>query len=725
MKTRPELTENNRILIIDDNTTIHDDFRKILGGSTEAVAALDDVLADVFGETHRKGVKINFQIDSAYQGQEGLAMVERSLEENYPYAMAFVDMRMPPGWDGVETITRVWAKDPCIQICICTAYSDYSWQEIVTKLGNSDRLVILKKPFDSIEVLQLAHAMTKKWMVTIQAGQKLEDLNRLVQAQTYELKENNEKLTAEMAERELAREALKNSEERLSKAFEACPLPIAILRFHDHACVQINQAFLDATGYDRLEMVGNSLWKAGLGMESRTLLEVMGQLAQGTAVLRQECRIVTKGGEERTALLWMEPFELATGPHLLAIVQDVSEQEVLETRLRHAQKVETVGHLAAGIAHDLNNLLTVILGYSSFQLGKPGLDNVLKDQISEIQSAGQRAAALTRQLLAFSRKQVMQKRAVSLSGVVNNVQAMLRRLVPENITLVFGHPAELPLILADVCNLEQVIVNLVVNARDAMPAGGTLSICTGVAQISAAQATRHMEAREGNFVTLSVTDTGEGMSAETLAQIFEPFFTTKEVGKGTGMGLATVSGIINQHEGWIEVSSTRDKGTTFRVFIPVTERPEELTPKQIPSAPRRGNKETILLVEDDDTVRALARKMLQAAGYRVMEASDGPMAVATWRGFNERVDLLITDMVMPGGLSGSDVAERFHADRPEGKILYSSGYSVDLFGGDHSLLEGVNYLPKPYFAEELIEAVARACSGPSVPASPAESVVSC
>jgi CheY-like chemotaxis protein len=312
----------------------------------------------------------------------------------------------------------------------------------------------------------------------------------------------------------------------------------------------------------------------------------------------------------------------------------------------------------------------------------------------------------------------MQKRSVSLSAIVNNVEAMLRRLIPANLALTFNHQTELPLVYADVCNIEQVIINLVVNARDAMPAGGTLTVRTGITRISGNQASQHAEARPGDFVTLTVTDTGEGMSEDTLSHIFEPFFTTKEVGKGTGMGLSTVFGIVHQHEGWIEVHSTPGNGTTFQAYFPTTEHAEEIKILPLPPVSRKGIKDVILLVEDDDNVRALARSVLHAAGYRVLEAADGPKAVDIWRAFDGCIDMLLTDMVMPGGLTGRDVAERFSADWPEGKILYSSGYSVDLFGGDLSLREGFNYLPKPYFANQLVDAVARTRARPpgTVPA---------
>lgn len=719
MNSTPATAGNNRILIIDDNPEIHADFRKVLGTPAPATGALDSVMAQFFGESTTTSAQADFQLDSCFQGKEGLEEVQRSLAEGRPYAMAFVDVRMPPGWDGVETITRIWEIDSSIQVVICTAYSDYSWQDIIARLGKSDRLVILKKPFDSIEVLQLAHAMTEKWLVTQQARQKLEDLNLLVGDRTRALQESNEKLKREMVERELAQEALRISEERLSKAFECSPLPVAILRLQDHGYVEVNAAFLGVTGYDRGELLGHSLWEMGVNIDPQSRLEAMGHLMRGQAVKQRECRLVPKTGDERAALLWIERFELAAGPHLLAVVQDVSEQLKLETQLRQSQKMEAIGHLAAGVAHDLNNILTVVEGHTSLQLAKAQLDSDVAWSLQQVQSAGQRAAALTRQLLAFGRKQIMLKRAVSLSAVVGDIASMLRRLIPETINITFDHAQDVPLIFADVCNVEQIVVNLVVNARDAMPKGGTLAIRIDDTVVTDEQAARVAGARTGHFVRLTVGDTGEGMTPETLARIFEPFFTTKEVGKGTGMGLATVLGIIQQHEGWIDAQSRPGSGTTFRIYLPATQLTAHIETVAEAAPKRAATNDMILLVEDDADVRSLARCVLEEAGYRVMEACDGHRAIEAWQSYPDRIDLLLTDMVMPGGLSGSDVAKRFCIDRPDSKVIFSSGYSENLFGKELGLREGVTYLPKPYLARQLTDAVARALSGETaaVPAS--------
>jgi PAS domain S-box-containing protein len=378
------MQENNRLLIIDDNPAIHDDYRKILGATSPAHTALDEAMASVFGEKSKGPAQIVFEMDSAYQGQEGLAKVEEALVSGRPYAMAFVDVRMPPGWDGVETIAQIWAKDPQIQVVICTAYSDCSWQEIVQKLGNSDRLVILKKPFDNIEVLQLAHAMTRKWGVTRVAEGKLYDLDRIVQERTRELHALNLKLTAEIGEREEAQAALHVSEERLSEAFAACPLPTAILQVFDQRVVQVNPALLAATELSIGEVVGHTLWETGIDASDVFRRTAATRLFRGEPIRRHECEFRTKTGARRRGLLWLEPFALAAGPHVLAILQDVSDQCSLESQLRQAQKMEAVGQLAAGVAHDFNNLLTVIQCHTSLRLESANLDRKVADSLAAV-----------------------------------------------------------------------------------------------------------------------------------------------------------------------------------------------------------------------------------------------------------------------------------------------------------------------------------------------------
>ncbi|HEX5397458.1 MAG TPA: ATP-binding protein [Verrucomicrobiae bacterium] len=369
----------------------------------------------------------------------------------------------------------------------------------------------------------------------------------------------------------------------------------------------------------------------------------------------------------------------------------------LEQQLRQSQKMESVGQLAAGVAHDFNNMLTIIQGHSSALLAKPSLPSEMLDPVQAIFFAAERAAGLTRQLLMFSRKNVMQPKPLDLKETVSNMTKLLGRLLGENVSLQFHSADSLPSVQGDAGMIEQVVMNLAVNARDAMPQGGTLTIGIDLMAIDAAYAEMRPDARPGYFLRLRIADTGTGMDAATLGRIFEPFFTTKEVGKGTGLGLATVYGIVKQHEGWIEVNSEPGKGATFDVFFPISEKPmAPAKPEVAAKTPVTGGNESILLVEDEAILREMARDILKDCGYRLFEASTGKEALALWQACGNQIDLLLTDMVMPDGISGVDLAEQLLADRPELKIIFTSGYSSTEISAELLAHSQARFLQKPY-----------------------------
>lgn len=384
--------------------------------------------------------------------------------------------------------------------------------------------------------------------------------------------------------------------------------------------------------------------------------------------------------------------------------EDATERLNLEAQLRQAQKMDSVGQLAAGVAHDFNNILTIIQGHAGLLKGVPGLDTMLLDSAKQISLAAERAANLTRQLLMFSRKQIMQPQLLNMNDAIENLSKMLRALVGEPVELRRTLGEKLPPIYADPGMMEQIIVNLSVNARDAMPRGGVLTITTERVSLSPEQATRHPDAREGEFVCLNVADTGHGMDGATLSHIFEPFFTTKEIGKGTGLGLATVYGIVKQHQGWIEVESAVGRGTAFRIFLPSPAHAissEQLEkPKSVP-----GGNETILVVEDESALRELVHEILEKRGYHVLEAANGVEAMRVWAENKDKVDLLLTDMMMPEGMSGRELAERILDERPGTRVIYSSGYSMDVFAEEADFCDSSNFLQKPYDPETLIRMV--------------------
>ena len=385
--------------------------------------------------------------------------------------------------------------------------------------------------------------------------------------------------------------------------------------------------------------------------------------------------------------------------------EDVTDRLNLEAQLRQAQKMDSVGQLAAGVAHDFNNLLTIIQGHAGLLSTAPGgTDGDFTESARQIAMAAERAANLTRQLLMFSRRQIMQAQLLNLNDVAANLTKMMRALLGEQVILKRHTTDDLPAINADAGMLEQVLVNLAVNSRDAMPRGGTLTVKTYFVEIDAGYAERHSEAREGNFVCLSVADTGHGMDAATLARAFEPFFTTKEIGKGTGLGLATVYGIVKQHHGWVEVESDVGRGTTFKAFFPVSTRAVSGA-TFAPPAPAEGGTETILVVEDEPALRELVKEILEHKGYQVIAAATGAQALKIWEQRRDEIDMLFTDMMMPEGVSGRELADHVLRERPDVKVIYTSGYSLDVVGQDFTIRDGMDFLQKPYNPETLARAV--------------------
>ncbi|MEW6159684.1 MAG: PAS domain S-box protein [Verrucomicrobiota bacterium] len=390
---------------------------------------------------------------------------------------------------------------------------------------------------------------------------------------------------------------------------------------------------------------------------------------------------------------------------IIGTVQDVTERKQLEEQLRHSQKMEAVGQLAGGIAHDFNNILTVIRGYTDLVLLHSRLPLETRNQVEQIAHSAERASKLTRQLLAFSRRQFMQFTTLDLNELLRNLTSMLQRLLGEHIRLELNLESPLPAIRADAGMIEQVLVNLAVNSRDAMPRWGRLLIQTSVQDVTADYCRAHAEALPGRFLRLDVIDTGCGMDAETLQHLFEPFYTTKGVGKGTGLGLSTVYGIVKQHNGWIQVHSKLDAGTAFRIFFPLTAQSAPAAQPVLPNPGVKTGGETILLVEDEGPLREMARTILERYGYRVLPASSGPDALKMWKTHRDEIQLLLTDIVMPEGMTGRELALTLLKDRPDLKVLYTSGYSVDFVEGDLYLREGVNFLPKPYTGQALSQAV--------------------
>jgi PAS domain S-box-containing protein len=390
---------------------------------------------------------------------------------------------------------------------------------------------------------------------------------------------------------------------------------------------------------------------------------------------------------------------------MIGAMMDITQRLELEEELRQAQKMEAVGRLAGGVAHDFNNLLTIITGRTHLVLGRLKGDDPVRRSVEVIQKTADRAAALTRQLLAFSRKQVLQRKVLDLNTMVADVSTMLRRLIGEDVDLLLTPGPGAGRVNADPAQLEQALMNLAVNARDAMPGGGTLGLETDQVRLGAAPPDRPDTLPPGPYAVLRVMDTGTGMDAATQARIFEPFFTTKEPGKGTGLGLSMVHGIVRQHGGAIHVRSVVGGGTTFEIFLPQVETAADTGGADDTAAPLPATgQETILLVEDESDVRALAREVLERQGYTVLEANDGAQAVAVYEKEGARIDLILTDVVMPR-MSGREMVDRVRATRPDMRVLYMSGYTGDAIVRHGVLDASMLLLGKPFTPVALIAKV--------------------
>jgi PAS domain S-box-containing protein len=505
--------------------------------------------------------------------------------------------------------------------------------------------------------------------------------------------------------RKQAEDGLRASERRLRTLFETVNL--IVLGLDSQGTVDyVNPFLLQLTGYTRDEALGSNwverfLPKAQQAEMSGVLLDLLERNFH--PFYRNP--IVTKAGEERMISWHNTVLRDAQGrpTGTLSIGEDITEHQRLEEQFRQAQKMEAVGRLAGGVAHDFNNMLTVITSYSTLLLDDMDATDARREDLEEIRKAAAGAAGLTRQLLAFSRQQVLEVRVLDLNEIVGGAGKMLQRLIGEDIELVTVLAPDLGSVKADPGQIEQVTMNLAVNARDAMPDGGKLTIETSNVELGEAYTLEHRPVSPGPYVLLSVSDAGTGMDEATKTHLFEPFFTTKEKGRGTGLGLATVYGIVKQSGGFVWVYSESGHGTTFKIYLPrVNETPPDLPFGGSPKAVHGS--ETILLAEDSAGVRAVAREVLKRNGYAVIQASDGQAALELAATHSGPIHLLVTDVIMPE-MSGRQLADRLRDGRPELKVLFVSGYTDDAIIR-HGILEpGIAFLQKPFTPEALARKV--------------------
>ena len=560
---------------------------------------------------------------------------------------------------------------------------------------------------DTFLLIAIKRSVSEMWDIaerTVESERLNKELEGYVIQRTGQLAAANKELETEEAERKLAEEALRDSEKRYRLLFESNPFPMWVYDVETLSFLAVNAAVVRRYGYSEEEFLTMTIKDIRPGEDVPALLDRISKVSAVSVDPKDSgtWRHQKKDGTLIDVEITSHPLSFAGRRSKLVLANDITERKraeaalkLTEEQLRQALKMEAVGKLAGGVAHDFNNLLTAITGHSEMCLKRLTPENSLHRHIDQIKKAGDRAAALTRQLLAFSRKQILQPEVLDLNHIVLELSKMLQRLIGEDIDLLMGLAADLGKVKADPNQLEQVLMNLVVNARDAMPKGGKLTIETSNVHLNGEFGDRHVSVPAGDYVMLAVSDSGCGMDAETQARIYEPFFTTKEVGKGTGLGLATVYGIVKQSEGSIWVYSEVGRGTTFKIYLPSVKCSVVKVAAPIENPELLRGAETVLLVEDEEVVREMAAEILRENGYEVMEAKHPNEALILAAQHNGVIHLMLTDVVMPQ-MSGRDLAEQILPQRPDMKVLYMSGYTDDAIVHHGVLEEGTAFIAKPF-----------------------------
>ncbi len=695
----PNDIPSHRILVIDDNSAIHDDFRKILLKKDIQHDSLRKMESALFDLAPRTTTNTFFEIDCASQGREGLALAEQAQSSGHPYALAFVDGRMPPGWDGIETIRHLLQACPDLQVVLCTAYADYSWEEIRNVLGESDSLLILKKPFENIEVLQMAHALTRKWDLNREVQKQIENLDKAVQKQMKE-KEHTWAL--------------------LETALDHSPSAIIITDARDASIIWINSAALNFCNDTNLFSKGNKINSRGTDWQilrydetqySYEDLPILRATGKGDVIHNEEIIIRNSQGMDRWILSDAAPVRNSNGTIIAGIFlfQDITERKLAESeherllaQLHQAQKMESIGVLAGGIAHDFNNLLQIGSGNIELILLKHDQDTFLKDRLSTVAEVLERASQLTQQLLIFSRKVEIKRRPINPNSEVEKVFQIIKRTIPKMVSVELLLDDAAWTITADPVQFGQVLMNLCSNAAEAMEEGGRLVIETSNITLNSSINDTFQDLAPGRYLLISVSDTGIGMDQNVLDHIFEPFFTTKEVGKGTGLGLATVYGIIEEHGGHISCQSKPGQGTTFKIYWPV-EQENDLTVnsrKPDQSTPLQGS-ETILIVDDEAYIRDLYAEVLKSQGYKVYSAVNGNDALSMYAEKGETINMTILDLNMPG-IGGKQCLQELLKMNPSARVLISSGYDAGCQIEEVMQSGNVGLLSKPCKINDLL-----------------------
>jgi two-component system cell cycle sensor histidine kinase/response regulator CckA len=639
-------------------------------GSLPQATTLQVLLVDDSTELRERLVEMLSQVPGLdVVGQVNSVAEARSALRDLNPDLVILDLQMRDG-SGIDVLRELRSIHPQTKVIVFTNHPEDQYRRRCANLGVTQ---FLSKSTDSRLLIEIVEQLALNCETTIEVPVSTAPPNQA---------------------------SLSRSEERYRDYFENAKDAIYV---HDlnGRYTMVNKAGEDLTGYSRAELlqmcVSDVVPQSFLGQIEARLKKKL----RDHAPTIYEVEVVRKDGsrvpvEVSSRVIFENGVPVAVQGSARDITARKQAEEALrasQLQLQQSQKLEAVGQLAGGVAHDFNNLLTAIIGYTDLSLRRIGLEESIRHNLEETKKAAERAASLIRQLLAFSRKQILEPKILDLNAVVKDMHKMLTRLIGENIDLATKAVPDLGRVKADPSQVEQIIMNLVVNARDAMPHGGKVTIET--ANVMLDDTLKHVSVIPGSYVMLAVSDTGTGIDEETQARIFEPFFTTKEVGRGTGLGLSTVYGIVKQSGGNIWVYSELDHGTVFKVYLPRVDAAASKIEKIILETTAPRGSETILLVEDEDVVRGLTRKILMEAGYYVLDVSSGEEAVRLCRDYGGPIDLLLTDVVMPK-LSGKQVAERLKVLRPAARVLFMSGYTDEAIVRHGVLDANVNFIQKPF-----------------------------
>ena len=516
----------------------------------------------------------------------------------------------------------------------------------------------------------------------------------------------------DITDRKEAEARLRKSEDRYRRLFETAKDGILILEAEGGHIAEANPFLLELLGYSQEELLGKELWEIGLFKDIKSNQEAFQKLKKTGYIRYDDLPLKTKQGLRRDVEFVSNTYDVGNQSVIQCNIRDITERReaekslyITEEALRQSKKMDAMGKLSGGIAHDFNNVLTAINGYAGIALALVEPNAALHEYLAEILKAGERATSLTKQLLAFSRQQILAPKVLGLNAVVSDMHVMLTRLIGESIHIQENLDPDLGRVKADPIQMQQVLMNLVINARDAMPQGGEITITTSNVHLGGKHRALHPKVAQENYVLFSVRDTGTGMDADVKARAFDPFFTTKQFGKGSGMGLATVQGIVEQSGGHVSVESSPGKGSAFHIYLPRTDKEEErpIAPTTISVAADRGS-ETVLIAEDEAMVRVFIRKALELQGYKVLEAEDGMVALALLQSFKDPIHLLLTDLMMPN-MGGRELAQKFSQLRPESNILFMSGYTDDIIAQQGLINEGDSFVQKPFSPTQLVKAI--------------------